>query len=472
MGMKRLEIIKELEKKSLQLDPNPKQKVAWDSKIHEYVHNYLTTLDSNKVYRGAKAEVHPFDLSEDPIILQDLLDEQEKFIDSQGINAAAGGHMGYIPGGGLYPSAMGDFIAAVTNSYAGVHYASPGAVQLENALISWMCRLMGYPKSAVGNLTSGGSISNLIAVVTAREAQGLKAKDFSKAVVYLSTQAHHSVQKALRIAGLGESVLRYIPLDENLRLDFLKLKEIVENDRNSGLIPFMINASFGTTNTGAIDPVEDIVKLAKKHKIWFHIDAAYGGFFKLCSELQSKYKGVEYADSITLDPHKTLFLPFGSGAVLIKNKTALLAVHHYLADYLQDAQETNDQLSPADLSPELTKHFRGLRLWFPLKLFGLDAFRSALSEKYHLAQYFYTEAQKIPYISLGPSPELSIVLFRVSSGNEQTKRLLKIIQDDGRIYLSSTSVSEVFWIRVAIVHFRTHLRHIETLLDLIRQNSL
>lgn len=468
--MKRLEIIKELEKKALQLDPNPEQKAAWNSKVHEYAQNYLSTLDSSKVYRGANDESHPFDLNEAPIILQDLLEEQEKFIDSQGINAAAGGHMGYIPGGGLYPSAMGDFIAAVTNSYAGVYYASPGAVQLENALISWMCRLVGYPKSAVGNLTSGGSISNLIAVVTAREAQGLKAKDFSNSVVYLSTQAHHSVQKALRIAGLGESILRYIPLDENLRLDVKKLEEFIENDLTSGLIPFMINASFGTTNTGAIDPIEEISKLAEKHKIWFHVDAAYGGFFKLCPELESKYKGLELADSITLDPHKTLFLPFGSGAVLIKNKMALLAVHHYLADYLQDAQGANDQLSPADLSPELTKHFRGLRLWFPLKLFGIGAFRSALSEKYHLAQYFYSEAQNISHLSLGPTPDLSIVLFRVSSGNEQTRKLLKIIQDDGRVYLSSTSISEVFWIRVAVVHFRTHLKHIETLLNLLKQN--
>ena len=289
-------------------------------------------------------------------------------MDEVGINPASGGHMGYIPGGGLYPSALGDYIAAVNNKYAGVFFAAPGAVRLENMLIRWMCKLMGYPETSTGNLTSGGSIANLVAVVTARESFDLKARDFEKTVIYLSEQAHHSIQKAIRIAGLSEAHIRYIPLDDGLRLSVKELEKAIVEDKENGLIPFFINASFGTTNTGAIDPINSIAEIAKKHKLWFHVDAAYGGFFKLVSEMSSKFEGIEKADSITLDPHKTFFLPFGTGTILIKDKEKLLKAYLFLADYMQDAVEADEEISHADISPELTKHFRGIRMWLPLKL--------------------------------------------------------------------------------------------------------
>ena len=171
--------------------------------------------------------------------------------------------MGYIPGGGLYPSALGDYIASVHNRYAGVFFTAPGAVRLENMLIRWLCSLMGYPDTASGNLTSGGSIANLVAIVTAREARQIKARDVERLVIYLSEQAHHSIQKAIRIAGLGEAQLRYIPLDEGLRLSVPDLEKAIRVDQQKGLRPFFINASFGTTNTGAIDPIQPIARLAQ-----------------------------------------------------------------------------------------------------------------------------------------------------------------------------------------------------------------
>ena len=332
---------------------------------------------------------------------------------------------------------------------------------------------MGYPKNAAGNLTSGGSIANLVAIVTAREAHNLKARDFENSVIYLSEQVHHSVQKAIRIAGLSEAHLRYIPLDNKLRLSVNELEKTIIEDKENGLKPFFINASLGTTNTGAIDPIEPIAAIAKKYKLWFHVDAAYGGFFKLVSEMKRHFKGIENADSITLDPHKTLFLPFGTGAILIKNKEALFKVHHYLADYMQDTTDANEEISPADISPELTKHFRGMRLWLPLKLFGLKPFRAALEEKLHLARYFYDEVQKIEGFDVGPEPELSVAIFRYVPKNEEAnifnEKLVKAIQKDGRIFLSSTTINGIFWIRVAVVVFRTHLEQIELLLEILKE---
>ena len=470
--------IKALEKIAHELDPDLFQREIWNKQVLDYSNSFIDNLDSKKAYyQPEENNEHRFelDITEHPTDMSSLLESTSKNIDNVGINPASGGHMGYIPGGGLYPSALGDYIAAVNNRYAGVFYAAPGAVRLENMLIRWMCDLMGYSSSALGNLTSGGSIANLVAIVTAREANNIKARDFEKQVIYLSEQAHHSLQKGLRIAGLSEAQLRYIPLDEGLRISTTHLEQAIIDDKKNGLTPFFINASFGTTNTGAIDPIDSIATIAEKHNVWLHVDAAYGGFFKLVPEMDEKFKGIEKADSITLDPHKTLFLPFGTGAILIKNKEKLLKAHYYLADYMQDTIDANEEFSPADLSPELTKHFRGMRMWLPLKLFGLKPFRAALEEKIYLARYFHQEIGKIKGFETGPAPELSVAMFRYkpAKGNINlfNEKLIKAIQKDGRIFLSSTSINDTFWIRVAIVVFRTHLKQIDLLIDIIKEKT-
>ncbi|MEP5612013.1 MAG: aminotransferase class V-fold PLP-dependent enzyme [Cyclobacteriaceae bacterium] len=473
-----IEKIKEQEKISLLLDPSAEKRDAWNEQVLNHTNLFLNELENVNAYYQNKdqgAGILNYDLSEDPMPLDKVLKGLKSHIEEDGINAASGGHMGYIPGGGLYPSALGDFLAAISNKYAGIFFPAPGAVRLENMLLRWMAKLMGFPANAVGNLTSGGSISNLIAVVTAREAVGVKAKDFDKLVVYLSAQAHHSLQKALRIAGLGEAQLRYISMDSQLKIEVTELEKAIVADQKNGLIPFMINASMGTTNTGTVDPISQMADIAEQHKIWFHVDAAYGGFFKLLPELEEEFEGTEKADSISLDPHKSLFLPFGTGAILIKNKKALYKAHQYTADYLQDLIDVEEEVNSADVSPELTKHFRGLRVWLPLKLFGIKPFRAALREKLLLAQYFHLEIQKIAGFEVGPKPNLSVAIFRFvpenGEANSFNQKLIKAIQDDGRIFLSSTSIDDIFWIRVAVLFFRTHLRELDLLLEIIKKET-
>ena len=469
--------IKELEKLSRILDPGMSQRDKWNSEVLDYSNTFINNLDTAKAYFSPEEngkDIYNLDIEEQATGLTSLLDSTTKNIDEVGINPASGGHMGYIPGGGLYPSALGDFIAAVSNRYAGVFFASPGAVRLENMLIRWMCRLMGYPDNATGNLTSGGSIANLVAMVTAREAHNIKARDFDKSVIYLSDQTHHSILKAIRIAGLSEAPIRYIALDEKLRISANELEKAIIEDKENGLKPFFICATFGTTNTGAVDPIESIANIAIKHKLWFHVDAAYGGFFRLVSELDSKFEGIQKADSITLDPHKTLFLPFGTGTILIKNKKILLKAYQYLPDYMQDTIGADEEISPADISPEQTKHFRGMRMWLPLKLFGLKPFRASLEEKLYLTKYFYDEIKKVKGFEVGPEPELSVAIFRYvptdKNADSFNKKLIQAIQKDGRIFLSSTNINGTFWIRIAVVSFRTHLAQIELLLDIIKEN--
>ena len=468
--------IKELEKLSRLLDPKESIREKWNSEVLDYSNKFINNLNTSKAFIKSEENgkgIYNLDIEEQATELAPLLDSATKNIDGVGINPTSAGHMGYIPGGGLYPSALGDYIAAVSNRYAGVFYAAPGAVRLENMIIRWMCGLMDFPDNAIGNLTSGGSIANLMALVTAREVHNLKARDFEKSVIYLTEQAHHSILKAIRISGLSEAQLRYIPLDENLKLSAEHLEKAIIEDKKNSLIPFYINASFGTTNTGSIDPLESIAAIAKKHKLWFHVDGAYGGFFKLVDKLDSKFEGIKEADSITLDPHKTLFLPYGTGAILIKNKENLLKAYHCLADYMQDTIGIEDEISPADISVEQTKHFRGMRMWLPLKLFGLKPFRAALEEKLYLTKYFYNEIQNISGFEVGPEPELSIAIFRYvpkdKDANLFNRELIEAIQEDGRIFLSSTNINDVFWIRIAVVQFRTHLEQIDLLLSIIKK---
>ncbi len=468
--------LQHLEAQARLLDPGIEQRDEWLQQVHQYATNFLEDLDQKKAYvrdHSPIDQLNEFEIKEDGLSLQELIDVYAQSVDGVGINPASGGHMGYIPGGGVYPAALGDYLAAVSNRYAGVFFAAPGAVKMENLLIKWMNRLMGFPESAVGNLTSGGSISNLIAVVTARDASKVKAADFHRCVIYLSEQAHHSIQKAIRIAGLQEAIIRYVPLDDGLRISTTHLEESITKDKANQLIPLFINASLGTTNTGAVDPVNQIADVAEKHKVWLHVDAAYGGFFKLVDCMEKQFEGIERADSITLDPHKTLFLPFGTGAVLIRDSKSVYQSHHYLADYMQDTLSEQEEISPADVSPELTKHFRGLRMWLPLKLFGVKPFKAALEEKLKLCRYFYEEIKSIPSVEVGPFPELSVAMFRYvpTSGdaNEFNQQLIKDIQDDGTVFLSSTTINGQFWIRVAVVLFRTHLAHIDYLLDTLKK---
>jgi aromatic-L-amino-acid/L-tryptophan decarboxylase len=462
-----------LERDSRGLEPSPARRTAAREAVTHYSENFLDHIETIKAFDDRPVNPSTWanlDIHEEPIAVDEAIRIVGQAVDTPGLNPASGGHLGYIPGGGIYYSSLGDYMAAVTNRYAGVYFASPGAVQMENALIRWMASLVGYPEEAAGNLTSGGSIANLAAVVAARDASGLKARDWHRAVIYTTEHVHHCLDKAYRIAGLGESVRRQVPMDERFRMDAAALRKAIETDAREGLVPFLVVASAGTTDIGAIDPLDAIGDIARQHKLWFHIDAAYGGFFLLTDEGRSKLAGIEKSDSVVMDPHKGLFLPYGLGTVLIRDRKFLRQSHHYSAAYMQDARCDED--SPADLSAELTKHFRGLRLWLPLKLHGLAPFRACLREKLALARYAYEQLKQMTGFELLNEPELSVVAFRYvprkGNADEFNKRLQSAVQKDGRVFISSSTVSGQCILRIAILSFRTHLSTIQTVLQVLR----
>ncbi|HQV07406.1 MAG TPA: aminotransferase class V-fold PLP-dependent enzyme, partial [Chitinophagaceae bacterium] len=380
----------------------------------------------------AKNEIGDLSIQSQTYSLSQILTIFQNEVAANGINAASGTHLGYIPGGGLFASAIADFLAAVSNTYASVHYASPGAATMENEVINWLKNIFGFPASAVGCLSSGGSISTLIAFTAARDRHGIKNEKVPNAVVYLSEQVHHSTQKALRIIGLGDVVIRTIALDKNHRMQAPELNAAIEKDKASGLQPFLIVSSSGTTDTGAIDTLDAIADIAIAQGCWHHVDAAYGGFFILTSK-KDKFKGIEKADSLIVDPHKGMFLPYGVGAVLVKDSEAVLQSNYYAANYMQDVSNETLLKSSANLSPELTKHFRGLRVWLPLQLHGIQPFIACLEEKILLTAYFRMELQELGFC-LGPEPDLSVSYFWYpfpSDTDAKNKALMAAIHRDG-----------------------------------------
>jgi hypothetical protein len=258
-------------------------------------------------------------------------------------------------------------------------------VQLEVNVIRWFCQLVDYPESSGGYLSSGGSMANFTAVFTARRER--LPEDFLDGTIYVSDQIHHSVTRAATLAGFPWSAVRTVPVDEAWRIRVDELEQVIAEDRKNGRTPFMIVGSAGTTNTGAIDDLEALADVAEREELWLHLDAAYGGFFVLTDRGRRRMAGIGRADSITLDPHKGLFLPYGTGCLLVRDGGALKRAHSVQADYMPPLQEADDLIDFCEISPELSRDFRGLRAWLPIKMHGLEAFRAALDEKLDLTEW-------------------------------------------------------------------------------------
>jgi aromatic-L-amino-acid decarboxylase len=338
--------------------------------------------------------------------------------------------------------------------------------------VRWLCELFGYPAEARGVLTSGGSMANFSAVVAARNDR--LGEDLRGARIYATDQTHHSVRKAARLAGFGSGSIRLVPRDAELRMQPEGLRRAVAEDRGSGLRPAMVVANAGTTNTGAVDPIDAIADVAREHELWLHVDAAYGGFFQMTKRGAASFQGIERADSITLDPHKCMFLPYGTGALVARDGQKLRRAHMETADYLQDlaiGEETIPNF--AEFSAEFTRSFRGLRVWLPLMVHGVAAFRDAMEEKLDLAEHMHQALSEIPGLELPWPPGLSIVPFRVVGepevANPATHQLLDRVNASRRVFLSTTTIDGLLYIRPCIVVHRTHRDRIDEAIELIRE---
>jgi aromatic-L-amino-acid/L-tryptophan decarboxylase len=392
---------------------------------------------------------------------------------TKSFNTASPGYLAFIPGGGLLHAAVADLIADAVNRYVGVWQAAPALATLEATVVRWFCRLVGYPPEARGFLTTGGSLANLTALVTARRER--LPEDFLAGTLYASEEVHHSVVKAAALAGFPAGAVRRIPVDDRFRIRLDLLRRQVADDRRQGRTPFLVVGSVGTVNTGAVDDLGGLAELARDEGLWLHLDAAYGGFFALTERGRRAMAGIERSDSVTLDPHKGLFLPYGTGCLLVRDGAALKRAHSAAADYMPPLQDSPDRVDFCEISPELSRDFRGLRVWLPLKMHGAGAFRAELDEKLDLARWAAAEVAKIPEVAVVAEPQLSLFAFRLAPPgvggdelDELNHRWLAAVNARQRVFLTGTVAAGRFALRICVLSFRTHRERMEAALEDLR----
>jgi aromatic-L-amino-acid decarboxylase len=383
-----------------------------------------------------------------------------------GLNPASGGYLAYFPAGGLPSAAVAEQLAMILNRYTGFAALAPGLVAMEQSVIRWLCDEFGLPREAGGLIMSGGSLATLPAVVAARET--LPPSDRAGAVIYVGEHTHYCIAKAAHLAGFTRDQIRVVASTSDLRMDAGHAASLIAADRADGRTPLMLVATAGATSTGLIDPLDELGRLAQREALWLHVDGAYGAAFQLTERGATLLAGIERADSIVLDPHKTLFMPYGTGILLVRDEHRLRAAHAAGGDYLQDIGTAAELPDYAVLGPELTREWRGLRLWLPLHLHGVAAFRDALDEKLNLTQLAYRSLSAEPQIELPWAPDLTVIGFRLRDGDDAAnQRFLERINSTGRIFLSSTRIDGRFTLRLCPLSLRTHSDLVTEALQLI-----
>jgi aromatic-L-amino-acid decarboxylase len=399
-----------------------------------------------------------------PAILADL-----DVAGKAGILHPSGGHLSYIPNAGLYTSALGEFLAAGLNRYTGVTAAAPGFTAIERGVVNWIKSLFDLGQSASGLLLSGGSTANFTAVVTARSSR--VGDDFADSVIYVSPHTHHSVAKSARLAGFRTDQVVEVEVDEDLRITPESIAASIAEDRAAGRRPLMVVASAGTTDTGTVDPLGSIADLAEQEGLWLHVDGAYGAFFVLTDRGRAVLEGIGRADSIALDPHKGLSIPFGVGALLVRDEAALVDTHLGRGAYLLHDDGYDGIRDIASLGPELSRPFRGLAVWLPLQLHGVAPFRDALDRSLDLAAYAHDRLRTVGGVDAKWSPDLSIVAFGFED-DDAGRAALEAVNTERRVHLSPTEVAGRFVLRLAILNRRTTQEHVDHAIDIIEKTLI
>jgi aromatic-L-amino-acid decarboxylase len=453
----------------LPLEPSARERRELGATALGFLDSFIDGLSEAPAYPGMpdasileRLRARP---GENPTQLAALLDTLQ-IAAATGIDTSAGSHLSYIPNGGLFTAALGALLGAGLNRYTGGSHGAPGAIVIEQSVVDWILSLFDLGDAAGGLLLSGGSLANFAAMVAAR---GRLGDDFSAGVVYTSERAHHSVAKAARLAGVAPDRVRAMPADASLRLDTTALEVALRTDEQAGLRPMAVVGSAGTTDTGTIDPLPVLAGLAHRHGAWFHVDAAYGGFFQLTARGRDRLTGIDLADSVTLDAHKSLFMPYGIGCLLVRDRRALIAAHEGRGAYMQDVQDLEAVPNYFAMGPELTRPFRGLPVWMALHLHGVTAFRRELDRMLDMAERAQRELDDIDGVETVTTPDLSIVAFRATEGDDESKRLFDYVNASQLAHISSTTINGRFVLRLAFLNHRTTDQTLDSVLHLLKR---
>jgi L-2,4-diaminobutyrate decarboxylase len=345
---------------------------------------------------------------------------------------------GFIPSPASDLSWLGDMLNTAYNTHAGSWYQSSGPSTIEKSLITWLAQdVVGFPDSAGGCFVSGGSMANLTALMVARD-QKLAFDERTKAVIYISEQTHSSVAKGLRILGFHDTQIRKISCDQRFRLRVDVLQDTIEADRKTGKKPFLVIANCGTTNTGTIDPLEELAEIARREDLWFHADGAYGATAALAKGRKSILQGLELCDSLSWDAHKWLFQTYGCGMVLLRDRKLLVQSFGTSAEYIQDAAEGAEMYPNFwNYSAELTRPARAMKLWFSLQMLGLDAIGAAIERGFSLAEVAGSALKQLQDWQILSPAQMGIICFRYAPPHHSPEGL-----DDLNRMVSKKAIEE------------------------------
>jgi glutamate/tyrosine decarboxylase-like PLP-dependent enzyme len=390
---------------------------------------------------------------------------------------------GYVSSPGTAITAVGSMLAAALNINATCWRSAPTGTDVEHLTIDWLKQMLGYPAEATGLLTSGGSMANFAALAAARSRkapvnvvrEGMAAAGRCMCL-YVSEEGHFSIAKAAGMLGIGEANVRSVKTDDQLRMDVDSLSRLIEADLAASHLPFCVVASAGTTATGAFDPLGAIADVAHRHDLWLHVDAAYGGFAALAPSAWHLFERIAEADSVTLDPHKWLYLPVGCGCVLYKDPAAARAAFQHGAEYARViGLERDEAFAFWDYGPELTRPFRALDLWLLIKYAGVERLSQAVEENIACAEYFQGLVNVSDDFEMLAPVGLSIFCFRYKPENFTgdldafNERLLVEVQRAGSTYLSNAKVHGRFALRGCVLNYRTTKSDMERVLEDVRK---
>ena len=380
------------------------------------------------------------------------------------------GFFAYVPFSGTWPGALGDLIASATNVYAGSWMEAAGPSQLELEVLGWFKDWIGFPAEAAGILVSGGSAANLTALACARESLvGSMSDDL---VVYVSDQAHSSLARAARSLGFRQNQVRVIPSDDDLRMRVDLLESAIDADLRNGRTPLFVSGNGGATNSGAVDTLPELADLCATRKVWFHVDAAYGGFAVLDERARRQLAGMERADSVTLDPHKWLYQPYECGCLLVRDGPQLRRAFLITPDYLREAAALDREVNFADLGLQLSRMARAFKVWASIQYFGLAAFRRAIARAFDLAEHAERRIEESDRLELASRPSLGIIGFRRVFDEDEdllNARLVAALEESGLGLVSSTRLKGRYTIRMCVMSHTSGKEDVDRVLDFIEQ---
>ncbi len=401
-------------------------------------------------------------------------------------NSLFNGHprfWGYITSSPTPIGMLGDLMASAINSNCGAFVLSPMATEIEKQTIQWLGQLIGYPAGS-GIMVSGGNMANFVGFLAGRKSKadwdirqlGLQPSK-GKWRVYTSAETHTWINKAADLFGLGLESIRWVPVDDEQKMNISKLEEFINEDKNAGYIPLMIVGTAGSVSTGTVDPLNEIADLCKKYDCWFHVDGAYGGFAAALPELKDMFQGIESADSVAIDPHKWLYSPMEAGCTLVKDPNALTDAFSFHPVYYNFDGDEEPQTNFYERGLQNSRGFRALKVWLGLRQIGTTGHINLIREDIALARMLYDTLKEYENIETF-SHHLSITTFRykpadIDSGTSQeylntlNQALLNKLQSGGIVFPSNAVINGNFVLRVCIVNFRTRLGDIKALPEII-----